>query len=268
MTDATTWQALLRPGSADDFFARCAFTPFDTDTASYSAINARWLAELSRLVYRHDTEEESSPPLPTRSSFLTASGYRQRRFFLSSETDTQAMLIEHLDSPRHAVLVFRGTEQSIKDFVTDIEGGLSRLDSKKIDVHIGFARALDSVWDEIVVELAQLDVPIYYTGHSLGAALATLASARQAPRATYTFGSPRVGNQAFVDTLAPLAIYRIVDDQDIITTLPPEALGYRHVGKVVTLQAPSSSLGLLERLHYPPKRWADHAPINYVDRIA
>lgn len=267
MTNSTTWQDLLRPGEATDFFARCALSPFDTDTKNYSSDNARWMAELSRLVYRHDSEEDTTPPLPTRTNFLTSNGYHQRRFFHSSATGTQAMLVEHLDAPRHAVLVFRGTEQSIKDFITDIEGSLTRLDSKKIDVHSGFARALDSVWNEIAAEISQLDIPIYYTGHSLGAALATLAAARHAPHTLYTFGSPRVGNQAFIDTLSALAIFRIVDDQDIITTLPPEALGYRNLGKVVLLQATKTSPALLDRLRNPPKRWADHAPINYVDRI-
>ena len=267
-----SWHDLLKPGDATDFFARRAFLPFEPATSLYSERNALWLAELSRIAYRHDVEEDNPPPQPSRSSFLARAGFRQRRFFMSRETGTQALLLEADGPPGFAVLVFRGTEQSPKDFITDLELELRSLPDSSVAVHEGFRKALDSVWDGIAAELASLTCPVFYTGHSLGGALATLAAARQPPRAAYTFGSPRVGNRAFAASLGHVALHRVVDDQDAVCLLFPDALGYCHVGELHTLVEPHGTLfdGDLSRpgqLLAPPKRLADHAPVNYVDRI-
>ena len=266
MQTTTTWQDLLHPGDANDFFSRRPHPPFDPKSNGYSRSNALWLAELSRLVYRHDTEEDHPPHQPTRTRFLENAGYRQRQFFLSRETDTQAMLVEFGGTSPFAVLVFRGTEQTLKDFITDLEIGISSLAQSEIGVHKGFQQALDSVWSEMDGALAILTGPVFYTGHSLGAALATLAAARRAPQAVYTFGSPRVGNQAFAVSLERVPIYRVVDDEDVVTTVPPKVLGFRHVGTEQRLTTPKSEF-IFKPLFDPPKPLADHAPINYVDRI-
>lgn len=266
MHPTQAWQDLLHPGNAIDYFIRRKFLPFDLNAVGYSGTNALWLAELSRLVYRHGIEENSPPPQPTRSSFLTANNLKQVAFFLSTATDTQAMLVKSATTPPFAVLAFRGTEQTLQDFISNLEIGVLPLNPHKVDVHDGFSKALDSVWSDIDKELAQLNCPVFYTGHSLGAALATLAAERRTPQAVYTFGSPLVGNQAFVNSLGQLPIYRIVDDEDLVTTLPPAILGFRHVGTEIRLIAPTN-IPLLHHLFNPPKPLADHSPVNYVDRI-
>jgi hypothetical protein len=268
----TTWSDLLHPGEATDFFARRTFPPFDPAAAGYSATNALWLAELCRLVYRHDVEETNPPPQPTRSHFLAQAGLRQRGFFHSRETDTQAMLVEPAAAPAFAALIFRGTEQNSKDLVTDLASGRPPLGSTTVVVHAGFQKALDSVWSQIEAELAKLTGPVFYTGHSLGGALATLAAARRAPQAAYTFGSPLVGNEAFVASLRNVCLYRVVDASDAVTCVPPAALGYRQAGELHTLVAPPrrfswNPLVWLRRLVGPSRPFADHAPINYVDRL-
>jgi hypothetical protein len=266
----TTWQDLLHPGKGIDFFSRKEFPPFDPEAATeYNRANALWLAELSRLVYRQDIEEETIAPQPTRVGFLDKAGLKQRAFFLSQETDTQAMLVEPMAVPSFAILAFRGTQQNNKDFFTDLEFGKLPLNQKEIGVHKGFREALDSVWKEIEEELSRLTCPVFYTGHSLGAALATLAASRRAPQAVYTFASPRVGNEAFADSLRNLPVHRVVDDEDAVVLLPPEALGFRHVGTLQLLIEPKDnpSFPRIKRLGEPPKPLADHAPVNYVDRI-
>jgi triacylglycerol lipase len=139
-------------------------------------------------------------------------------------------------------------------------------------VHEGFAGALDGVWKHIAPVLADLEGPVFYAGHSLGAALATLAAVRRAPAAVYTFGSPRVGDARFAAAAATLPIYRVVDDADLVATVPPEQLGFSHAGelhRIVPKLGPFrlSLLVWLQRLIGPAKPLADHAPINYVDRI-
>lgn len=267
----TTMNDLLYPGKATDFFSRRPFPLFDPSTSTYSPANALWLAELSRLVYRHDHEEEAPPPQPTQTGFLEKAGCTKRQFFLSHETGTQALLAEFGVAMPFAVLAFRGTEQNVKDFIVDLTLGKIKLADGATDVHEGFKRALDSVWGDIEPALKQIDAPIFYTGHSLGAALATLAAARRKPTALYTFGSPRVGDADFVASLKRIAgiIHRVVDDQDIVATVPPAALGFQHIGTQHML-VDTSSLSIFspsDGLGSPPKFLADHAPINYVDRL-
>jgi len=188
---------------------------------------------------------------------------------MSRKMDTQAMLVEPMAAPSFAVLVFRGTEQNIQDFMTDVKIGPPLLDQGTVGVHQGFKKALDSVWGSIDEALAALTCPVFYTGHSSGAALATLAALRRAPQAVYTFASPRVGNKAFINSFGSLPVYRIVDDEDAVTLLPPESLGFRHVGVLQQLRAtePESHVAWTRQITEPPKSLADHAPINYVDRI-
>lgn len=260
------WQDLLFPGNAEDFFTRVAMPPFNPNTQGYSRDNARWLMELSRLVYRHDAKEGAPIPNPTLDDFLTKANFTKREFFLDKATDTQAMLIETAGTLPYAVLVFRGTEQTPRDMLTDVEVGRFPLDENSRDVHDGFQKAFDSIWDDVETALGQLPAsqPLFFTGHSLGAALATLAAEKLKPTAVYTFGSPRVGNQKFVDALEGIPIYRVVDDQDTVTTAPPEAMGFRHVGELHQLSDPGKPGN---RFFAPPKPLADHAPVNYLDRI-
>ena len=68
-------------------------------------------------------------------------------------------------------------------------------------------------------------LPLFITGHSLGGALALLATKLVAPDvngACYTFGAPRVGNyECFRFLKTP--VYRIVNSSDIVPRVPPGA---------------------------------------------
>ena len=241
MTLVTTWKDLLRPGDATNFFTRDPRPRFDPALRTYDPANAWWLAELCRLIYRHDVGERRPPPHLTRSSFLTKVGLRQVAFF------------------------------DLRDFRRDLETLPTPVGGAGVRVHDGFLRALDSVWDGILPALDSLPGPMFFAGHSLGAALATLAASRRAPDAVYAFGSPRVGNEAFAASLATVPLYRVVDDADLVATLPPEELGFRHAGELHRL-VPAKGLKFnllrwLQGLLSPPKPLADHAPIHYVDRI-
>jgi len=75
------------------------------------------------------------------------------------------------------------------------------------------------------------------TGHSLGAALATLYAMDNARNDQVlnpllcTFASPRVGDSTFATTFngLGLASWRIVNVRDIVPYLPPEFVGFSHV---------------------------------------
>jgi triacylglycerol lipase len=60
-----------------------------------------------------------------------------------------------------------------------------------------------------------------------------------------------------------------VDDTDIITKLPPNGFNFVHVGTEKRIRAGITNyiLEWLKNPLAPPKPLADHAPVNYVDRI-
>jgi predicted lipase len=72
------------------------------------------------------------------------------------------------------------------------------------------------------------------TGHSLGGAIATLAGAYLRVNGVacdiYTYGSPRVGNDDFVNFVDGQSgsEYRVTHVDDPIPRLPGSLLGYRH----------------------------------------
>ncbi len=276
MTDTTTWAELLRPGDADDFFDRPVLPRFDPSLTAYDRDNAWWMAELSRLVYRHDVPE-TAPLTPSRGFFLAKAGLREVRFFSDEKVGAQAILVVS-ERPECAALVFRGTEQGVTDFAADLADLHVHSDAEIVDVHSGFKAQFDSIWDAIETELGKLTCPVFYTGHSLGAALATLAAARRPPQAVYAFGSPLVGNDAFARMTARLPIHRVVDGSDIVTVMPPAKLGFVHVGTEhrigtsatkprLTTTIAGALRSIMSIRKHPPKYLADHAPKNYVERL-
>jgi triacylglycerol lipase len=71
---------------------------------------------------------------------------------------------------------------------------------------------------------------------SICAGRCKLSYIRSNPRGLYTFGSPRIGNRPYVKYVH-MEAYRWVNNNDIITRLPPEWLGYRHKGQEIYLNA-------------------------------
>lgn len=133
---------------------------------------------------------------------------------------------------------FRGTEPSkLNDVMADLNviKNAAKAGGK---VHSGFQKEVNDLWMDILEELEhndQLKVrkDVYFTGHSLGAAMATIASTRY-PRAEelHTFGSPRVGGPKFVKNIS-VPHYRFMNNNDIVCRIPPAWLGFRHHGEMI-----------------------------------
>jgi hypothetical protein len=208
--------------------------------AAYSDRTAFVMASMAHLAYfNFENGKEAEEKFR---SLLNSGGFTLLQTFNSADTDTQAFLAKN---DEYAVLAFRGTEVSKKmDITTDAKAIKAKVTEGNI--HSGFVGAYTSIMEQIKNEIKKMPgFPIYITGHSLGAALATVATRylendqieeakaplRDQIAACYTFGSPRVGDELFREKLKS-PIYRIVNTRDIVTVVPLLAMGYQHVGDV------------------------------------
>ena len=225
-----TFKNLSPPFKDYDYFKWHQEYPFQVRATAFSLINAWWLAEISTLVY---ADEDF-----VRTRFGQA-GLPEVRFFDNQSTQCY---VAHND--QLAIVAFRGSEIWKKKEKFDLNRVMADLkadvDIRLADwppggrVHRGFMEALEEVWSDLLPYLTQLDdkgCKIWVTGHSLGAALATLCASRyDNVQGVYTFGSPRVGNDGFKVKL-DANIYRIVNNDDIVARVPPPGT-YVHVGEL------------------------------------
>ena len=265
--------------------------PGDTDL---NLRNAWWLADATLLAYSTEAAVKAA---------FTKAGIAGDVTYFHGKHSTQAYVIS---MPESIVLAFRGTQvddfwSSVLDFIVDAQF-LPVPDSHGDLVHAGFLAALGEVWPRTVAHLRAEQVrkprPMWITGHSLGAALATLAAnlCGDEPslrlQGVYTFGSPRLGDAGFGARIR-VPVFRFRNDSDIVPHIPL-GLVFHHVGRLQfidgaghlhpnlarTMEAmldPGAHLlsakeamtlkGTLrtgEAVEFPlPGFLADHAPINY-----
>ena len=126
------------------------------------------------------------------------------------------------------VLSFRGTQPSrIADLKTDLDAAMIEvpgIGAGVAKVHRGFYTAFEAIREPVNAVLkANPELPVYITGHSLGGALALVATrfiANQSSGSCYTFGGPRACNEAFADQIFT-PVYRIVNASDGVPAVPP-----------------------------------------------
>ncbi len=235
-----------------------------TEDESQSQVNAYWMAVASAIVYSGKPVVESE---------LSAHWGASRTAWFEKKApgiDTQAFLaeIKHnpaLDIPARrielepgfeidlpetksvgdmTILAFRGTESSVReDWSTDFTHEFIEFNglggASNYYAHKGFTAALDLVWPDVLAQVKRSKGPIFITGHSLGGALATLATLRlmmlDEPNvnvaALYTFGSPRVGDDRFAEIFNKLRekrgvkLRRYVNNNDLVAMIPDRAIG-------------------------------------------
>ncbi len=234
---------------ADDMITKIEGNPLPTLRAAYSDRTAHLMAQMAQLAYlpmeTPEGRQELARVLET-AQFTLVNAYwddpEKRQAFTSDYRDlgTQAFLAERDDC---AILVFRGTTD-VTDWKTNfqirkirVQVGEFNNKTQNVRVHKGFYNAFAQRRPEIeadieAIESQPIKKPIYITGHSLGGALAQIATAAFTSdqiAACYTFGSPRPGDPDF-DRFVKPPHYRITSGADIIPFIPFFVLGYRHTG--------------------------------------
>lgn len=243
-----SFKNIFPPNKDRTYFEHGKLVPFRFSSNKFQMVNAWWLAEAALLTYADETFMQEQ---------WSHVGLAEVEFFNGQSTQCVVASNENF-----VIAAFRGTQVFkpqedenirgiIADFLTDLRFIL--VDSGQGGcVHQGFKEGLDQVWessggrqgvrsylDRIKNEGGQRHT-VWFTGHSLGAALATLAADRYgAVQGLYTFGSPLVGDDDFGNDFH-VNTYRFVNHNDIVTKVPPIGIylpprippagQYRHVG--------------------------------------
>lgn len=222
------------------------FKNFKPRCLTFDSHNALAMAHAAELAYA---------PKEDIANTLADWGFSRFRFF--DKDGTQAYVAGDCNK---VIVVFRGTEiDSLEDIATDLRirkvgGPLAGR------CHRGFLTALLGVWDDykkdsawtpgiestikefknqLFDEDAQRGPSVWLAGHSLGAAIATIATAfileeDRPVYGCYTFGSPRCGDEEFANAFNSKIqgrCYRMVNNNDVVTRVPPRSFGYRHIGE-------------------------------------
>ncbi len=273
-------EALYHPERRETLFA---------DGRTYSPLQLA--VEAARLAYFR--AEESPAERARLVAALARVGFGELVLFGDSQTGAAAFAA-HRSSDGTAILAFRGTRpDDYRDVMADLRADLVPWSESAGRVHHGFAVDLRSLKPRILewLDSAKPEADkLVLTGHSLGAALATLAASIWRPGWLVTLGSPRVGDAAFAATVAATRAVRLVDCCDAVTEVPPAIGGYVHIapGTYLTRDArtvvdPPQSFVMSDRrrarwqyaLLYAWRSWrnvparelADHAPINYLRAV-
>jgi hypothetical protein len=193
--------------------------PFQANPTGFPRVNAWWLADAALLSYWG--------PAAAAAAFARAG--LECEYIEKDSTDCYVAWKDDW-----LLIAFRGTEpDQWQDILADANIPLVPWQAGK--VHLGFKLALDAIWPSLSAKIQGLSATrtVWFCGHSLGAALATLAADRfDATRGVCTFGSPRVGGPSFAAAFsARLAgkTLRYVNGHDIVTHVPPPVLAYKHV---------------------------------------
>lgn len=149
---------------------------------------------------------------------------------------TQVLVIQENDA---TWIVFRGTEGKLNDIIADAKIRKEVTDIGEI--HRGFNDAYMLVNEDAIAfakKAKDAGKKLYIAGHSLGGALAVIAALYfnldgLSPDKVITFGCPRVVGKETAEKVNlnhKRLFCRVVNNNDVVTRIPPRSLGYSHIG--------------------------------------
>ena len=223
---------------------------FDPANDGYSLDNAFWTMWFAKRSFTGGEET-------TRQELLDL-GFTDYQYIENEAAGLQVLIAANNQSQ---IIAYQGSKQIIDWFANfyffQADAGFN-VEGK---IHQGFARVLDSEWQQILDTVYAFHRPgqaIWLSGHSLGAALATITSARLmaagfevAP--LYTHASPRVGDTQFAENFYEQIgerHYRFANGVDIVPHLPPAGDAANAAANFIPLGLTSFSEGFLSDLAY------------------
>ena len=195
------------------------------------------LAELANIAYL---------PMQPVLQLVGPLGFDQVEFY-----DRDGSQASRLENRTDCVIVCRGTEPTEWNDIKADVNAMSVIAETIGRVHRGFKKEVDDLWPLVEQALADNIKTLWFAGHSLGGAMATICAGRcflshirSMPHSLYTYGSPRVGNRAYINH-CDIDHIRWVNNNDIVARVPPPWFGYRHSGREMYLNTD----GQLRRLN-------------------
>lgn len=194
-----------------------------------------------------------------------------------TEVFGRCMVVQNEHVGNIPIFVLRGTS-SREDWYTDAKIPRVSLAEVLCDpklkgtAHKGFVDVYRSMCVGVFEKLNRIVVMrggvryVVVTGHSLGAALATLMAYHihhwcggDIQVVLITFGSPRVGNEEFAVSFQKTGIYslRMANEHDTVTEIPPDIYGFRHVKFKLPADVAPREVGL-------PDDYSFHNLYNYL----
>lgn len=262
----------LSPPKADyRYFESAADHPLRANFTGFDLVNAAWLADAAFLAYGLGHLIDSRDFVSSKVEEAGLPGVAVTSF---AQGGTACFV---MSGPEYLIAAFRGTQiddphlmiPNLVDALTDAE-----FIPDATGVHTGFQEALARIWDVVAGflddRLQEKQRPVWFTGHSLGGALATLAAnayGSDKVQGLYTFGSPRVGTAKFAGSF-DISCVRFVHGNDVVTTIPPPVpFGFQHVGNPVVhiSHAGEVAEGSGEPIVFPSP--IDHAPVYYASKL-
>lgn len=206
-----------------------------------------YLASCAKIAYDVEFDQVSIPALGISIETILKDAFGQSRGFIGIW--------------KKGVIIADSGTKSMRDM--EIDADFRRVPyeifGETVQVAEGFLGEHEAIFPEVYHYVRQLPktTPIWLTGHSLGASLASLASLeivrqfRRLPNVA-TFGCPRTWNRAGATAFnkhVPGAV-RIVHDLDIVPRVPKAWWGFWHADNLIHL----SSRGRPEA-HLTPRSW-------------
>lgn len=226
----------------------------------YDGANAYWMARLAHAVYETKKGSQAPDEATILNDLKAEDGdFNEVRGF--DKNSAQAMVVDHA---QYIAVVFRGTDEG--------DDWLDNLDVRRVErlfgtFHKGFYDSVEDLWgrlDNTVKGFLRDEAkPVWFSGHSLGGAMATIAAAKYIEEdrpfsGLYTFGQPRcMGRKTshFFRAEAGSRHYRFQNNNDIVTRVPTRLSGFSHVGRCIYI---SEERELIDE----PGRW-----YKFVDRV-
>jgi len=216
----------------------------------YDEEEAKMMASLSQMTSCKDEskildwscqacKDSKTPMVPGKVRVVDSGNFNASRIVIGKLRDQAGCLV-----------AFRGSSNAynwIRDFQIKQIEPTKFSDCKDCKVHSGFYNIWKHVEDPVMRSLREVgceeggkDELLYVTGVSLGAAMSHIAMfaldfAGFKVAKSYTFESPRVGNEAFAVAYnnafeRTIPVFRITHYKDPAVHVPTTWMGYRHVG--------------------------------------
>ena len=220
------------------------------DIVDMDEINSNYTCELGFVktcagliqVFANDTK--------AKITFIEPTGFNIVEHIINKSNDFGIIL---MDKTQRLWIIFRGT-QTFNDILNDVQ--YSQISYGGINVHNGFHKLFLSISEQIFKTIdAYKPKRIIVTGHSLGAAIATLTTNELHRRYPHIqlkgvgFASPRVGDHGFAKLFKSIDWTNIINIEDIVTQLPRAVINasngieiYQHVGNIRTFSINKGSI--------------------------